>query len=248
VSISVGASYGRDLSPGRFTLGLFAEFGNGDYDTFNSFPNSGVITGHGDTQYIGGGLLAHFDFNPTSTGNFYAEFTARAGQIENDYYSDDLLENERVSFSARTPYFGLHVGTGYKLNIGSSGILDIYAKYFWSHQNSEAVVLSNAQEISFKAVDSHRVRGGARYVHKVNDYISPSIGAAYEHELDGRADASVYGLPIDSPSMKGGTGIGELGLKVKPGADSPFNVDFGVQGYAGKRQGVTGSVALSFDF
>jgi outer membrane autotransporter protein len=227
---------------------LFGEFGNGDYDTFNSFPSVGVVKGHGDTEYIGGGLLARFDFNPSNTGNFYTEFTARVGQVENEYYSDDIVAAQRVSYSARTPYFGLHLGTGYKWNVSPSGVLDIYAKYLWNHQNSETVALSIGDNIAFAAVDSHRIRGGARYTHEINDYLSPYIGAAYEHEMDGEANATTLGVPIEAPRMKGGTGIGELGIKIRPGAGVPFTADLGVQGYAGKREGVTGSLTFRVEF
>jgi hypothetical protein len=66
--------------------------------------------------------------------------------------------------------------------------------------------------------------------------------------MDGEANATAYGMPIEAPRMKGGTGIGELGLKISPGADVPFTADLGVQGYAGKREGVTGSLTFRFEF
>ena len=74
------------------------------------------------------------------------------------------------------------------------------------------------------------------------------IGAAYEHEFDGRARATSYGYSLDAPSLKGGTGIGELGLTLKPSKTLPLSFDLGVQGYAGKREGVTGSLQARWEF
>jgi len=82
----------------------------------------------------------------------------------------------------------------------------------------------------------------------VNDIVSPYIGAAYEHEFDGKARATTNGVKIDAPKLTGGTGIGELGLTLKPGKNLPLSFDLGVQGYVGKREGVTGSLQIKFEF
>jgi hypothetical protein len=58
----------------------------------------------------------------------------------------------------------------------------------------------------------------------------------------------VYGHRIGTPSLRGDTGIGELGLVLKPSKDLPLSFDFGVQGYIGKREGVTGSLQVRFEF
>lgn len=41
----------------------------------------------------------------------------------------------------------------------------------------------------------------------VNDYVAPYIGAAFEHELDGRAKAATYGYIMDTPTLFGSTGV-----------------------------------------
>ena len=49
--------------------------------------------------------------------------------------------------------------------------------------------------------------------------------------------------------MRGSTGIGEIGLTFKPSQSTiPLSLDLGVQGYVGKREGVTGSLQLRFEF
>jgi hypothetical protein len=60
--------------------------------------------------------------------------------------------------------------------------------------------------------------------------------------------ATIYGLNIPAPTLKGSTGIDELGLRITPSLNSPFSADTGIQGYLGKRSGVTGNLTLMMEF
>ncbi len=42
--------------------------------------------------------------------------------------------------------------------------------------------------------------------------------------------------------------IGEIGLTIKPSRKTPLSFDVGVQGYTGKRKGVTGALRLGCAF
>ena len=77
---------------------------------------------------------------------------------------------------------------------------------------------------------------------------TPYVGAAFDYEFDSKARGNVNGRGIDSPDIKGATGMGELGLAFKPSANSGLSLDLGVQGYTGKREGVSGSLQLKFEF
>jgi hypothetical protein len=74
------------------------------------------------------------------------------------------------------------------------------------------------------------------------------VGLAWEREFGGKVRASTNGLPIAAPSLRGDTGIGEIGLSITPSASLPLAFELGVQGYVGKREGVTGSLRLRIDF
>jgi hypothetical protein len=58
----------------------------------------------------------------------------------------------------------------------------------------------------------------------------------------------VNGNRIDTVSLRGDTGMGELGFTLKPSATLPLSFDLGIQGYVGKREGVTGSLQAKFEF
>ena len=71
---------------------------------------------------------------------------------------------------------------------------------------------------------------------------------AWKSKFDARARASVQGFAIDAPSLKGNTGIGELGLTIKPSASLPLYFDLGVSGYTGRREGGMGSFMARLEF
>ena len=71
----------------------------------------------------------------------------------------------------------------------------------------------------------------------------------HKHELDGKTRATTSGFDIPAPSLRGDTGIGEIGLTFRPSQSTmPLSFDLGVQGYTGKREGVTGSLQIRWDF
>jgi hypothetical protein len=248
LSFLTGLSWGLDLNPGRLTLGAFFEGGAGDYDSHNSFSNTASVKGSGDTDYLGGGILGRFDFSDTGSGHFYAEASGRMGRVESDFSSGDLRDTfgVKADYDTDSLYYGVHLGAGYVWSISDSATLDLYGKYLWTRREGDSVTLPTGDPVKFDDVDSHRLRGGARLAYAVNDWFRPYIGAAYEHEFDGEAEASTYGYSIPSPDLKGGTGIGEIGLTFLSSAG--ISVDLGVQGYTGIREGVSGTLQLKFEF
>jgi outer membrane autotransporter protein len=248
-SLLAGLAWGHDFSPGRLTLGAFFEYGNGDYDTHNSFSNAASVRGDGETDYAGGGILGRFDFAPADSGNFYAEASGRAGKVDNEYDSSDLRAGGRkAEYDTSSAYYGFHAGAGYVWRISEAASLDLYGKYFWTRQEGDSLRLSTGDPVKFEDADSSRLRGGARLAYAVTEHVRPYIGAAYEHEFDGKARASTHGYSIKAPELEGGTGIGELGLTLTPSASLPLSFDLGAQGYTGTREGVSGSLQLRFEF
>ena len=250
LSLLTGLAWGVDCTLGRFTAGPFFEYGNGSYNTANSFSNAADVDGNGNTYYLGGGLLARMDFTSTGPGHFYTEASGRAGSIHNKYDSSDLRDatGREAEYDSDTPYYGLHLGAGYIWNITDAASLDLYGKYFWTRQSGDSIRLSTGDPIDFDDVYSSRLRFGSRFAYLVNEYVSPYAGVAWEHEFDGKARASTNGYSMQAPSMRGDTGIGELGLLLKPSQTLPLSFDLGVQGYTGKREGVTGSLQARWEF
>ena len=250
LNLLVGLAKGTDFAPGHFTAGVFFEYGSGSYNTWNSFSNAASVKGNGDAWYMGGGLLARMDFTETGPGHFYAEASARLGVLNNDYDNDDMRDafGRRASYDSDSAYYGLHVGAGYVWNLSDKADLDLYARYLWTHLDSDSLSLSTGERLHFDSVDSHRLRLGARFAYTANEYVRPYIGAAWEQEFDGEARATTNGFDIDRPDLRGSTGMGELGITLTPSSTIPVSIDLGVQGYVGRREGVSGTLQVLWKF
>ncbi len=235
-SLMTGVVTKREIEKGALVKGLFLEAGWGNYDTYNSFAGMSSVNGGGDTSYYGLGALIRQD----RPDGGYVEGSARGGESRTTFGSGDL---NNVSYTTNSGYYGVHIGIG-KLKTEGSQTLDYYAKYFWTHQNG-STVRAGGDIFNFSGVDSSRLRGGLRLSQARPDGKSTSyVGLAYEYEFDGKACGSVYGMAMEAPSLKGGTGIVELGMSFKSRPESSNTLELGLQGYAGKREGVTGTVQL----
>ncbi|MFV0348934.1 MAG: autotransporter domain-containing protein [Halodesulfovibrio sp.] len=249
-SLMAGLAWGANVPLGRVTFGPFFEYGTGSYSTYNSFSGAASVEGDGSTRYQGGGVLGRMELDDTGPGHIYVEASVRAGELHNEYESSDLRDasGRSAEYDSSSMYYGAHLGTGYVWNMTENASLDFSGKYFWTRQEGDSVTLSTGDPIDFKDVDSSRLRLGSRFSYMVNEYIAPYIGAAYEHEFDGKARASTNGYGMKAPSMGGDTGTGELGIVYTPSASLPVSFDLGVQNAVGKREGVTGSLQIKYEF
>ncbi|GHU14905.1 membrane protein [Betaproteobacteria bacterium] len=233
---------------GDLTAAAFIEHGEGDYDSYNSFANAAKVHGKGDTKYTGAGILARFALNETP---LYFDASIRSGKVKTDF-SGNLFDTfgRAAAYDAKSTYVSAHVGLGYVITLTEQSKLDVYGQYLWSHQNGDTVKLTTGETVKFEDVDSQRTRLGAKWHHALNAKTTAYVGAAWEHEYDGKAKASTNGFAIDAPKLKGDTGLLEAGLTLTPTAANKqgWSLDLGVQGYAGKREGVTGSVRARYRF
>jgi hypothetical protein len=243
-----GLAWGADLTPWHLTLGAFLEYGIGDYDTHMSFPDAASVHGSGDTRHFGGGILGRLDRPGPGSGSAYAETSFRLGTARNNYHNGDLVDADGhgTGYSSSSMYYASHLGAGYVAKIGGKASFDLSGKLFLTRHEGDSVVLSTGEKVEFEDVDSLRLRLGGRFLFAPNKLIGLYAGAACEYEFDGAARATVEGYPLDTPSLKGVTGVGELGILRNPVADRGFYVDFGVRGYIGKRDGVLGNLRLGW--
>ena len=251
-SLSLLAGLGRGVSTdwGLLIVGGFFEYGTGSYKTHNSFDTMPSVDGSGNAWYMGGGLLASMDFKKTGDGHFYLEGSAHTGMLHNSFDGDALRDayGRTAEFDTDTPYYNLHAGLGYLWNFAEDHSLDIYGKYYWTRVLGTDETLNTGDPVDFDDITSSRTRLGARYSYQATEHVSAYIGAAWEHEFEGVSDSSVFGYDIDSPKIRGDSGRGEMGLRFTPTDDLPLTVDLGVQGYAGKKEGVTGSLFVQYEF
>jgi len=249
-SLMAGASKGWDGKHGHVTLGGFVEYGNGSYDTYNSFSDAASAGGDGTSWYTGAGLLSRMDFAKSGALKNYLEASARLGRLSNDYGSDDLRDasGQTADYDAYSTYASFHIGAGTVFTLSESVVFDFYGKYFYTWLEAERTTLSTGERLKFEDVESSRLRIGTRVHYDMNASVKFYAGAAWEYEFDGDVDATVCGYDIDEPTTQGNTGIGEIGVVFKPVETLPLTIDLGIQGYVGKREGATGSLNANFKY
>ncbi len=240
--IGMNLGFAREIANknGKLLVGPVIEYGHGSYD---SYQDSG-IKADGKSSYWGIGVIA----KQTNDNGLYYEGSLRAGRTKSDYNSD-LRPGLHVNYDSSATYWALHLGAGKLVDIGHSNTLDYYGKYFYSHTGSDSTYLNGANETAnFDAVNSHRIRLGARLTHALNEKNKLYGGLAWQYEFkgDARATYSVSG-EAPSPSVKGSSGMIELGWQVKPGK-SPMTIDLGVTGWVGKQRGITANVQANWTF
>jgi hypothetical protein len=250
LSLLVGLARTAGIVSNDLTVGVFFEYGKASYDTYNSFADLASVRANGDTNYRGGGILARMDFADNGTRSLYGELSFRMGRTYNSYQSQDLRDSagRTAAYDFSSRYHGFHIGAGYVRDVTESASVELYGRYLWTRVGDGSVRISTGEEISFNRVDSSRIKLGAKVSHEFNPHLAAYAGASIEHEFEGRAGAMTNGFFIPEPNLNGATGIGELGVSLSPSAGSGLSVDLGVQGYVGKRQGVTGSLSVKFSF
>ena len=229
---------------GRLTFGPFVEYGYGDY---TSYLDNGV-RGDGKTKYYGVGVLARQD---DKSGGYY-EGSLRYGRMDADYASNDLgTAGVHSSYDSSSAYYGAHLGIGKVTGLNDTTKADVYAKLLYTHQNGDSVTLQgegNGEVYDFDAVDSTRARVGARVSKAYSERGTGYVGLAYEYEFDGEARATVKGFSTPAPSIKGSSGLVELGYILQPQGVNDPTINIGLQGWGGKKQGFTGNVDFVWTF
>jgi outer membrane autotransporter protein len=235
----------RRMDSGELSGGAFFEYGQGDYDSTNSFP-SGRIKGSGRTEYTGLGALIRFD----TTNGTYLDAFLRGGRTETTYRSDDLRDasGRRVEYDVDGAYYGFHLGVGKRIALNAASSLDLSTRLLWTHQNGVNATLSTGERIEFESINSTRLRLGARYTHTLSERLAAYAGVGVDHEFDSRARATLNDFKVDAPDMRGTTGQTELGLRFVSEENGPLTMETGIQGHAGKREGVTANFRLHYKF
>ena len=235
---NINAGFARVLKNknGTMAFGPIVEYGRGNYTSHLD----GGTRGDGDAKFFGIGAF----LRQNNTNGFWYEGSIRGGRMDSDYRGN--LNHQDVTYDTDSNYFAAHLGVGKVNKVSEKGNLDLYTKLFYAHQRGAGADLSTGEHIEFDAVNSLRWRVGGKYSHQVSKTGVMYAGLAYEYEFKGDATASYQGMSTPSPSIKGSSGLLELGYRMKPGAKSPITLDFGLNLWAGKKRGIVGLLNVSW--
>jgi len=227
-----------DSKGNKTTGGLYFEYGNNSYDSYNTGYN-----GNGKNVYKGVGFMLRRD---STDGNYY-EGMLHAGKVTTDWNNSKLGGYEMDS-----TYYGASATYGHKFMLGEEKQLSVYGSYTYNNvAGGDARI--NGYDYDFDAIKSNRVRVGMRYAKSDlmdTKAFRPYVGLAWEHEFSGEASATVKGVGgfsrrPDSPTIKGDTGILELGFKTEAGK---WTLGIGAEAYTGRRKGWNGTLQAVYNF
>lgn len=236
-NLNLGFAKQKTAGRNTITYGPFVEYGRGTYD---SYLDDGTH-GDGKISYFGAGVMA----KSKSVSGAYVEGSLRAGRVKSDYAGN--ISGTYTDYDNSSAYYAAHVGVGQEKELKGGSKIDTYAKYFYAHQNGNTTKLRTGESYDFDEVNSHRLRVGARYTKKLNNRSELYTGLAYEYEFGSDARATYQGYSTPSPSLKGGTGILELGYRFSP-KDGRVSYGVHLMGMTGKREGVVGGVQVNWAF
>ena len=231
-NLGVGWARENAVQAGSLTFGPFIEYGRGSYD---SYLDDGTH-GSGKTSFFGAGMMARFE-----TGDNWVDGSLRIGRTKSDYTG-------LATYDTTSTYYGVQVGVGKDYHVSETDAVSAYVRYSYTHTAGTSAHLSKGETYDFDAVNSHRLRIGARYTHGGTALSQIYAGLAWEYEFDGDARATYQDDSTPSPSLKGGSALLELGYRFAPKADSRVSYDLNLTGWQGKRQGITGGLSVKWAF
>ena len=230
-NLGVGWARENAVQAGTLTFGPFIEYGRGSYD---SYLDDGTH-GSGKTSFLGAGVMAKIE-----TNSHWVDGSLRVGRTKSDYTG-------LASYDTTSTYYGVQVGVGKDLHVNENDTVGVYVRYAYGHTAGTSAHLSSGETFDFDAVNSHRLRLGTRYTHGMSALSQFYAGLAWEYEFDGDARATSQGDSAPSPSLKGGSALLELGYRFAP-QGSRMSYDLNLNGWQGKRQGITGGVSVKWAF
>ena len=238
-NMNLGFAKKINNNSGKLIIAPVIEYGRGSYD---SYLDNGTY-GDGDAHFWGAGLMA----KQLNDDGLYYEGSLRAGRMSTDYQS---AVAGGIKYDSDATYYAAHLGMGKVVQLNDKDTIDYYGKLFYTRQQGDKVTVGTGATYDFDATTSLRTRLGARYTHQLSEKNAFYAGLAWQHEFDGESNAIVAttlgSASAPAPSMKGDTGIMELGWRVNN--SDKFELGLGVNGSVGKQKGVGFNLSLNFSF
>ena len=238
-NMNLGFAKKINNNSGKLLIAPVIEYGRGSYD---SYLDNGTH-GDGDAHFWGAGLMA----KQLNDDGLYYEGSLRAGRMSTDYQS---AVAGGIKYDSDATYYAAHLGMGKVVQLNAKDTIDYYGKLFYTRQQGDKVTVGAGATYDFDATTSLRTRLGARYTHQLSEKNAFYAGLAWQHEFDGESNAIVAttlgSASAPAPSMKGDTGIMELGWRVNN--SDKFELGLGFNGSIGKQKGVGFNLSLNFSF
>ena len=235
-NLSVGWAKEGKRKAAKTLFTPFVEYGRGTYHTYLDDGTHGS----GKISYFGAGLMGRIE----CPGGHWLEAALHGGRVRSDY-TGTIVAGTVSTYDSGNTYYAAHIGIGKTRLLRMGDTLNTYLRYFYSRQDGTSPELNTGETYAFDAVASHRMRAGFTFLHREDTGKEIYAGLAYEYEFDGEGAASVQGLATDSPTLRGGSTMVELGYRFIP-PDSRLSCHIRMAGWQGTRRGMTGNIQVSW--
>ena len=235
-NLSIGWAKEGKLRAAKTLFTPFVEYGRGTYHTYLDDGTHGS----GKISYLGAGLMGRIE----CPGGHWLEAALHGGRVRSDY-TGTIVAGTVSTYDSGNAYYAAHIGIGKTRLLRMGDTLNTYLRYFYSRQAGTSPELNTGETYDFDAVASHRMRAGFTFLHREDTGKELYAGLAYEYEFDGEGAASVQGLAADSPALRGGSTMVELGYRFIP-PDSRLSCHIRMAGWQGTRRGMTGNIQVSW--
>ena len=233
-------------------IGAFVEMGHGTYDTKTAAASLlGKIRGDGKHNYVGLGVYGNY-----TTPWEWLHFTGyvKGGWLRNEFSAP--IAGVSVDFDRTSNYWGAHLGMYGEFQAAGKIKNRTFLNYFYDGRESESYTASGSSDVAgadfhFNSLNSHRAQLGSVFEYAYTSALRPYAALTYEYafkaDAKGRATDQFGDLGLNGTDLEGSTGIVSLGWTYQNEAKH-FEFDLGVNGYTGKRQGVSAQAQAAWKF
>ena len=233
-------------------IGAFVEMGHGTYDTKTAAASPlGKIRGDGKHNYVGLGVYGNY-----TTPWEWLHFTGyvKGGWLRNEFSAP--IAGVSVDFDRTSNYWGAHLGMYGEFQAAGKIKNRTFLNYFYDGRESESYSASGSSDVAgadfhFNSLNSHRAQLGSVFEYAYTSALRPYAALTYEYafkaDARGRATDQFGDLALNGTDLEGSTGIVSLGWTYQNEAKH-FEFDLGVNGYTGKRQGVSAQAQAAWKF
>ena len=230
-------------------VGAFLEMGHGTYDTRTASTTLvGETKGDGKHNYVGFGVYGNYT---TPMDWLHVTGYVKGGWLRNEFSVP--LAGVKVDFDRTSNYWGAHLGAYGEFQASEKFKSRTFLNYFYDDRESEMHTASGSSEVAgakfhFASFNSHRAQlFEYAYTADLRPYIALTYEYTFKADAKGRA-ADQYGdLALNGTDLEGNTGIVSLGWTYQNEARD-FEFDAGMNGYAGKRRGISAQLQAAWKF
>ena len=229
-------------------VGGFMEMGHGTYDTKTADVGSlfGVAMGDGKHNYMGFGVYGNY---ATPVDWLHVTGYVKGGWLRSEFAVD--LGGVDEDFDRTSNYWGAHLGVYGEFAVADKFKNRTFINYFYDGREGENYRSKGGVEYHLDALNLHRAQVGSVFDYAYTPTLRPYVALTYEYafkaDANGKFTDQDGSMALNAADLEGSTGIASMGWTYQNEAKS-FEFDIGLNGYVGKRQGVSAQAQAAWKF